>query len=184
MPSQRLSFEQFVQDHTGTLLRTAFLICWDDAEAEDLVQECLLRVSRRWRRVRDMDMPVAYARRVLINLALAGRGRRLRRGDELASEDRRGTPAIDGWAESADPSAELALNALGERAELVEALGHLTPQQRTVLMLRYFEDLPEARVAELLGCSTGTVKSSASRGLARLRQLLPPPTSTTELHKR
>jgi DNA-directed RNA polymerase specialized sigma24 family protein len=68
----RQSFEEFVQAHAGDLLRTACLITWDDAEAEDLVQECLLRVAKRWRRVRGMQLPLAYARRILINLALPG----------------------------------------------------------------------------------------------------------------
>jgi DNA-directed RNA polymerase specialized sigma24 family protein len=87
MGSSTPSFEKFVRANAGALLRTAVLITWDDAEAEDLVQECLLRVSVRWRRVQGMDMPGAYARRVLVNLALAGRDRRSRRRFELAAGD-------------------------------------------------------------------------------------------------
>jgi RNA polymerase sigma-70 factor (sigma-E family) len=169
-----------VQAHTRELLRTACLITWDDAEAEDLVQECLLRVSSRWRRVRVMDMPVAYARRVLINLALGSRDRRSRRRVELVGPDDNDVAGVGIAEERVDPNAEAALHVLGEWSELIEALGQLAPQQRTVLVLRYVDDLSEAQVADLLGCSTGTVKSRASRGLARLRELMAPANSTPE----
>ncbi|HWE08611.1 MAG TPA: sigma factor, partial [Solirubrobacteraceae bacterium] len=72
---RRQEFERFVAEATDALLRTAYLIVWDLAEAEDLVQECLLSVARRWPRVRTMDHPRAYARRMLVNLALDGRKR-------------------------------------------------------------------------------------------------------------
>jgi DNA-directed RNA polymerase specialized sigma24 family protein len=65
-------FEQFVAAHVDDLLRTAYLIVWDEAEAEDLAQECLLKVARRWPRVRRMEQPQAHARRILVNLALDG----------------------------------------------------------------------------------------------------------------
>lgn len=170
------SFDEFVRAHAGGLLRTACLITWDDGEAEDLVQECLLRVSVRWRRVQRMDMPLAYARRILVNLALAGRDRRSRRRAELVGQD-----VDDADDERVDLQAETMLRGLSERSELIDALGFLTTQQRTVLVLRYFEDLSEAQVADVLGCSTGTVKSSASRGVARLRALLSPSTSEAEV---
>lgn len=178
MGFSRQSFEEFVQAHAGDLLRTACLITWDDAEAEDLVQECLLRVSRRWRRVRGMERPLAYARRILINLALAGRDQRFRRRIELGGPKE--ASGFDEFLDRADVAAEAELHALGERSELLSALELLTPQQRTVLALRYFEDLSEAQVADLLGCSTGTVKSSAFRGLARLRERLPTSASTSK----
>lgn len=170
-----------MQAHTRELLRTACLITWDDAEAEDLVQECLLRVSSRWRRVRVMDMPLAYARRVLINLALGGRDRRSRRRVELRGPDHHGAAVAGGVDDRVDPNAQAALHVLGEWSEVIEALGQLAPQQRTVLVLRYVDDLSEAQVAELLGCSIGTVKSRASRGLARLRELMVPANSTPEV---
>ena len=75
-------FDQFVAAHVDDLLRTAYLIVWDEGEAEDLVQECLLKVARRWPRIRRMEQPRAYARRILVNLALDGaRGRAQRRGE-------------------------------------------------------------------------------------------------------
>ena len=164
----RADFEQFVTGSSDALLRTAYLVVWDPVEAEDLVQECLLAVARRWPRVRGMDHPHAYARRILINLALDGATRRTRRREELAAN---GSGAVD---EFADESSARRLHAVGVRAELVEALGTLPPRQRAVLVLRYFEDLSEAQVAELLGCSLGTVKSTTSRGLARLHAALSP----------
>ena len=65
-------FDRFAARHVNELPRTAYLIAWDDHEAEDLVQECLFRVARRWPRVREIELPLAYARRILINLATDG----------------------------------------------------------------------------------------------------------------
>jgi RNA polymerase sigma factor (sigma-70 family) len=109
-----------------------------------------------------MQQPHAYARRVLVNLALDGSGRRERRRIELrplASDSEPWTDALAGFA---------------DRAELLEALAELPQRQRAVLVLRYFNDLTEAQTAEALGCPPGTVKSSAARGLARLREALQP----------
>ena len=155
-------FDEFVVAHADDLLRTAYLIVWDEAEAEDLVQECLLKVARRWPRVRRMQQPRAYARRILVNLAVDGARGRARRRSELES------------GAAANPIAFDPLPALDTRAELLQVLGQLPVRQRAVLVLRYFNDLTEAQVAEVLGCSPGTVKSSASRGLARLREALQP----------
>jgi RNA polymerase sigma-70 factor (sigma-E family) len=155
-------FDEFVAGHVDDLLRTAFLIVWDEVEAEDLVQECLLRVARRWPRVRRMERPRAYARRVVVNLAVDGaRGRARRRGELEAGLV--APPVV------VDP-----LAALETRAELLQVLGELPARQRAVLVLRYFNDLTEVQFAEVLGCAPGTVKSSAARGLARLREALQP----------
>jgi RNA polymerase sigma-70 factor (sigma-E family) len=169
-PSQRITadFEQFVTASSDALLRTAYLVAWDPVEAEDLVQECLLAVARRWPRVRRMDHPHAYARRVLINLALDGAQRRTRHRQELVGDE------ATTLAAAPDESSGRRLHAVGVRCELIDALGTLPPRQRAVLVLRYFEDLSEAQVAELLGCSVGTVKSTASRGLTRLQTALSP----------
>ncbi|HEX2702693.1 MAG TPA: SigE family RNA polymerase sigma factor [Solirubrobacteraceae bacterium] len=160
----RGEFERFVAGQADDLLRVGYLLVGDLAEAEDLVQECLLRVARHWPRVRGMDHSGAYARRVLVNLALDGSKRRSRRRDELASHD--GVPP-DGNAREVPASDAGVAN-----SELIEALAALPPRQRAVLVLRYFEDLSEVQVAVVLDCSLGTVKSTASRALARLRQTL------------
>jgi RNA polymerase sigma-70 factor (sigma-E family) len=164
----REEFGRFVADSADELLRTGFLVVWDLAEAEDLVQECLFRVARRWPRVRSMEHPKAYARKILVNLALDGAKRRHRHrseldlGNHLEIEDRH------------DEAAARALGMVETTSELVDALGALAPRQRATLVLRYFEDLSEAQVAEIMGCSAGTVKSTTSRALERLRQALVP----------
>jgi RNA polymerase sigma-70 factor (sigma-E family) len=172
----KADFDQFVTASSDALLRTAYLVAWDAVEAEDLVQECLLAVARRWPRVRRMDHPHAYARRVLVNLALDGAQRRTRHRQELTGDADRTLAAVP------DESSARRLHVVGVRSELVQALGALPPRQRAVLVLRYFEDLSEAQVAELLGCSVGTVKSTASRGLTRLQGALSPgvPLNTKE----
>jgi DNA-directed RNA polymerase specialized sigma24 family protein len=76
-------FDRFAARHVNELPRTAYLLVWDDHEAEDLVQECLFRVARRWPRVREIELPLAYARRILINLATDGARSRARRLVEL-----------------------------------------------------------------------------------------------------
>lgn len=169
----KADFEQFVTASSDALLRTAYLLVWDPVEAEDLVQECLLAVARRWPRVRKMDHPHAYARRVLVNLALDGAKRRARHRQELVGDE------AATLAELPDEASTRRLNAVGLRAELIEALGTLPPRQRAVLVLRYFEDLSEAQAAALLGCSVGTVKSTASRGLTRLQAALAPEISVS-----
>ncbi len=161
---RRAEFEQFVADSTDPLLRTAYLVVGDLAESEDLVQECFAIVAKRWPRVRAMEHPRAYARRVLLNLALDGSARRSRRRLELERSD-----TID---ERSDERSSGELMAVHIRSELVAALATLPPRQRAVLVLRYFEDLSESDTAEALQCSIGTVKSSASRALTRLQATL------------
>jgi len=85
---RRAEFEQFVIESSPALLRTAYLVAWDLTEAEDLVQECLLAVARRWPRVRGMEHPHAYARRMLINLA-GQHQRDQRHGDDRAGDEHR-----------------------------------------------------------------------------------------------
>jgi RNA polymerase sigma-70 factor (sigma-E family) len=160
----RSEFERFAAVHADALLRNAYLMAGDSGEAEDLVQECLLRLARKWPRVRSMEHPGAYARRVLFNLILDGGRKRARRRTELVEFE-----TTDGHGGADETTASLEA-----RAELVQALGGLPGRQRAVLVLRYFADLPEAEVASILDCSLGTVKSSTSRGLERLRRTLDP----------
>ncbi|HEY2439145.1 MAG TPA: sigma-70 family RNA polymerase sigma factor [Solirubrobacteraceae bacterium] len=133
------------------------------------VQECLLAVARRWPRVRRMDHPPAYARRVLVNLALDDRKRHARRRQELDSD----VPVIT------DESSARAFDGVATRSELILALRALPPRQRTVLVLRYFQDLSEAQVAVAMGCSVGTVKSTTSRALTRLQTQMSTPQEQT-----
>ena len=158
-------FEQFVADVGDDLLRTAYLVQWNLPTAEDLVQECLLKVARRWYRVRLMEHPGAYAKRILVNLALDGAKRRAQHRSELQAH-----PALEA---SLDETAARDLGLVEYKHELMRAVGALPPRQRAVLVLRYFEDLSESQTSELLGWSIGTVKSTASRALDRLRRDLP-----------
>jgi RNA polymerase sigma-70 factor (sigma-E family) len=160
MTSRAPDFDRFVAESADGLLRTAYLIVWDLQEAEDLVQETLLKTAKRWPKIRRMDRPLAYVRRILVNEALDGSKRRTRARAELAA------------AGHGQPEASAEPPDLGTYDELIQALGTLPPRQRAVLVLRYFLDLPETEVAAALKCSLGTVKSTASRGLARLEQTL------------
>jgi RNA polymerase sigma-70 factor (sigma-E family) len=144
-------FTQFVAVRYGDLLKTAYLLTGSPHLAEDLVQSCLLKVMGRWREVQE---PMAYLRRAMVNDHTSV-WRRLRR--ELLSAQ---LPEPGGG----DPTAGLA-----DRTALVAELARLPKRMRSVLVLRYWEDLSEAETAKVLGCSVGTVKSQASRGLARLR---------------
>lgn len=162
----RFEFERFVSDAAGGLLRSAYLIVWDLADAEDLVQECLFKVARRWPRVRKMDHPGAYARTVLVHLALdEGKGRSRRRS-ELATS----VPGM--FDDREDHDAVRVIGRVEANADLMDALSQLPPRQRAALVLRYFEDLNEAEVATVMGCSVGTVKSTTSRALDRLREAI------------
>jgi len=153
-----------VADASDPLLRTGFLMTGNAKDAEDQVQETLLRVARRWNRVRSMDHPAAYARRVLINLVLHDADRRTRNRTELQPHE--------GAAEAADEKATQALREVDDLAEFRWGLAQLPGRQRAVLVLRYWSDLPVAEVAEILGCSEGTVTSTASRAAARLAEVL------------
>ena len=163
----RQDFDRFVADSVDGLLRAAYLITWDFAEAEDLVQECLLRVADRWPRVRAMEHPAAYGRKVLVNLALDEGRRRTRQRAELGSASDAHRPA-----ERADADSVRVLGSVESGTDLSRALGELAPRQRAALVLRYFDDLSEAQTAEVMGCSVGTVKSTTSRALERLREIV------------
>lgn len=148
-------FPEFVRLRYAALLRTAYLLTGSQHAAEDLVQTCLLSAMRRWKRI---DDPMAYLRRAMVNERTSV-WRRLR-GAEILSAVVPDRPVPD------DTDGVVA------RDELIMALAKLPPRMRAVLVLRYWEDLSEEATATLLGCSTGSVKSQASRGLARLRSVL------------
>ncbi|WP_083419059.1 MULTISPECIES: SigE family RNA polymerase sigma factor [unclassified Pseudofrankia] len=156
------AFEEFVAGSANRLLLSAVLLVGGDrAAGEDLLQGAFERTYRHWSRVAE-GQPEAYVRRALVNAATS-RWRRLRaRVTEvpLLTEHGHGGfgPQIADHAE-----------ALSARDGLTRALRTLPPRQRAIVVLRYLDDLPEAEVAALLGCSVGSVRSQASRGLARLR---------------
>ena len=150
---RQAEFTAFVNASVGYLTRTAYLLCGDVELANDLVQEALTRTYVVWWRVRPEDAR-GYARRVLVNLSVD----RWRRS---------GPQAVELGDYEASGSAEASVD---DRDEVARLLRTLSPQQRQVIVLRYFEDLSEAEVARSLGVSTGTVKAACSRGLASLRR--------------
>lgn len=148
-------FDEFVLSRSTRLLRTAFLLTQDWALAEDLLQTSLVKAWSAWRRIEGDPEP--YVRRIMVNTQASWWRRRWRAEqptDEIPEPtgDHRGEPMT-----------------FDTRDELWQALRRLPTRQRTVLVLRYFEDLSEIEIAETMGCSLGTVKSQASRALAKLR---------------
>ncbi len=145
-------FEEFVVARRGALLRTAYLLTGNHHDAEDLVQSALIKVVPKWARIRDRPEP--YVRQVLARESVnRWRGRRWREVTTEVVPEAMHHPSAD----SAD------------RIALLEDLRRLSPRQRAVLVLRYFDDLTEADTAEALGISVGTVKSHARDALARMR---------------
>jgi RNA polymerase sigma-70 factor (sigma-E family) len=157
------SFTAFVQASGARHLRTAVLLTGDWHAAEDLVQASLVKLYRAWPGIDQGDGGAdAYLRRIIVNTHRSWWRARWRREAPVAE-----LPDNPGTDEDADQRA-LA-------ASIRQALGRLSPRQRAVLVLRYYEDLPEAEIAALLGCSAGTVKAHASRGLRALRGELSEP---------
>ena len=157
-------FEAWATARGRALARTAYLLTGDVHLAEDLVQETLARVADRWPRVVRRGEPDAYATRVLHNLAVDAWRRRRSRPPEVLGHQSTDEPGHRG-PDPADVS--------DRRLLLRQALGRLTPKQRAVLVLRFYEDLTEVQAAAVLGCSTSTVKSQARQALSRLRDLAP-----------
>ncbi|MEU1334992.1 SigE family RNA polymerase sigma factor [Streptomyces sp. NPDC005865] len=153
------SFREFVAARSPALLRTAVLLSGGDRHAgEDLLQNALVRAAGRWQRI---DEPEAYVRRILCRQQVSRWRLKWPRRELAVAEPPERAASGDGTS-----AAELRIVMRG-------ALAKLTARQRTVLVLRYFEDLPEAEVAAVLGCSVGTVRSTTHRSLARLRTLAP-----------
>ena len=157
MSTEVENFAQFVQAREVALQRTAWLLTGDWALAEDLVQTALAKAWPRWERIRRRDHPEIYVRRVMVNTWATWTRRRWR--GERASADVPDRPAPGDVAQE-----------VTARVAMVGALAVLTPRQRAVLVLRVFDDLSEAEVAQILGCPVGTVKSTMSRALGRLRE--------------
>jgi len=160
----RKDFEQFVSEITAGLLRTGYLMTWDLSEAENLVQETLLRAALRWPTIKGMEYRQAYVRRILVNLALDGSIQRSRTREEISHVH---DPPLDLLA---DPVGDAQLLQIETRSEILCLLADLSLRQRAVIVLRYFEDLSESDIASTLGWPVGTVKSTASRALEQLQR--------------
>jgi RNA polymerase sigma-70 factor (sigma-E family) len=152
-------FEQWVAARPGVLARTAYLLTGDVHLAEDLVQETLARVAQKWRRLARDEAYDAYARTTMHHLAIDRWRRRRARPPEVLTD--RHPELGDGGPD------------IERRLVLRDALSRLTPEQRAVLSLRFYDDLTEAQTAAVLGCSVSTVKSQSRAALDRLRVLAP-----------
>jgi RNA polymerase sigma-70 factor (sigma-E family) len=150
-------FAQFVEARERALQRTAYLLTGDWGLAEDLVQTALARAWPRWERIMRRDDPQIYVRRVMVNTWITWNRRRWR--------GERPSARVPDTAAAGDVAEEATV-----RVGLRRALGSLTPRQRAVLVLRVYDDLPEAQVAHVLNCAVGTVKSTMSQALAKLRE--------------
>ena len=157
MDAEAEGFAQFVEARQRALQRTAWLLTGDWAAAEDLVQTALARSWPRWERIRRRDDPEVYVRRAMVNSWVSWRRRRW--------WGERATGAVPDGPAAGDLAAEAAV-----RDTVARALGSLPARQRAVLVLRVFDDLPEAQVAQVLECAVGTVKATLAHAVARLRE--------------
>ncbi len=151
-------FAAFMVGAAPALARTAWLLCGDAHQADELVQQALVRTYLAWDRARERE-PLAYARRVLAN-------------QRVTTWRRRRREVLLGPAGMPETPVSGAQDAHADRDQLVRALALLTPRQRRVVVLRHLEGLSEKEVADDLGVSVGTVKSTASRALVTLRGAL------------
>jgi RNA polymerase sigma-70 factor (sigma-E family) len=158
----RVRFEDFVGARLAVMTRYALMLTGDPELAQDLTQETMVRASLQWAKVKRADAPEAYVKRMMINLFLdwqrASWAKRVFLRETL--EDN-----VPGPADHAADSAN--------RDVVRAALATLPPTQRAALVLRYYEDLPDQEIADLLGCAVGTVRSHISRALAHLRTVEP-----------
>ena len=153
-----MTYEEFADSRLPALLRYAVMLTGDPHLAQDVVQETMVRVQLNWRRVARADAPERYVRRMLTNQYIDWR-----RGSWLSRVRLRAEPA-EQVAVPGDHSQDTA-----DRDEIWSWLARLPRRQRAALVLRYYEDLPDAEIAEILGCAVGTVRASISRALATLR---------------
>ncbi|MEU7994434.1 SigE family RNA polymerase sigma factor [Micromonospora sp. NPDC049060] len=152
-----MTFEEYAFARTSALVRLARLLTGDEHRAEDLVQDVLARAYARWARISRTDRPDAYVRRMLVNAHHSWWRRRS--SQEISVADVHDRPG------ATDEAAGVA-----ERDALWRLVRTLPARQRTVIVLRYYEDLDDTSIAEIMDCSTGTVRTHAMRALAALRK--------------
>jgi len=163
-------FEDFVAARSDALSRLAYLLASEHTAAEDLLQEALTKAATHWSKVIAADSPEAYVRRIMYHLAVSGwRKRRIFREHPVADATVLSGRAVPDETDSTN-----------RRIVMRQALRRLTPRQRAVLVLRFYEDRSAAESALLLDCSVGTVKSQIHHALRRLRELAPELAELTE----
>jgi RNA polymerase sigma-70 factor (sigma-E family) len=165
----RVDFAEFVTARTPALLRFAFLLTGDTHLAEDLTQEALVRVHKRWSLIERTEGPEPYVRKAILRQYLSWR--RLRSSAEIPRAELPDRPDPDRVDEQFVGS-----------DDMWSVLATLPRTQRAVLVLRYYEDLTDTDIATLLGCAPATVRVHAFRGLKRLRATLSPLALTENRH--
>jgi RNA polymerase sigma-70 factor (sigma-E family) len=149
------SFREYVRARRQALLRTAYLLTGNLADAEDLVQSALAKTYLAWHRIEDRGAVDSYVRRAMVNTQISWWRRR--RLDEFPTDEIPDQATVDHPVSS------------DVQESLRRAIDRLPQRMRAAVMLRYYEDMTEAEVAEVLGVSVGTVKSTVSRAVAKLR---------------
>lgn len=157
-----MRFDEFAAARLPAVLRFAGVLTGDRGLAEDVVQEVLIRAHKRWPQIGELERPELYVRKMVVNEYLSWRRRSWRLVPGGAAQD------VD------DRLAPDHALGLAERLALLAELGKLPRRQRAVLVLRYYEGLPDKEIADVLGCAPGTVRGYASRALAALRVELAP----------
>lgn len=153
------TFEEYAAAAWPSLYRRAYLLCGNHADAEDLAQQTLIKIHAAWSRVSRAESPHAYVRRILTNTFLSSKRHKGRGLEVLAGED------------APEPTSPV-LDGPEERMALWPHVRDLPRRQRAVIVLRYYEQLSEAEIADALACSRGNVKSTAHRALQNLRAAL------------
>ncbi|SCL59313.1 RNA polymerase sigma-70 factor, sigma-E family [Micromonospora citrea] len=153
-----MTYEEFADSRLAALLRYAVMLTGDPHQAQDLVQDTMVRVQLNWRRVARADSPERYVRRMLTNQYVDWRRGSWMRRVLLRAEPDDAVPVPADHTQHAV-----------DRDQVWSWLSRLPRRQRATLVLRYYEDLPDAEIADILGCAVGTVRSSISRALATLR---------------
>jgi RNA polymerase sigma-70 factor (sigma-E family) len=155
-----VTFDEYVRARGPALVRLAWLVAGDRHLGEDLVQEVLTRAYPRWNRIVAGGRPDVYLRRMLVNAHVSWRRRR------SSTEVADGAERTDGAHPGPDIGAETA-----ERDAMWRMITRLPPKQRVTVVLRFYEDLDDAAIAEILGCSPATVRTHTMRALTTLRAL-------------
>ncbi|MGW5744487.1 SigE family RNA polymerase sigma factor [Amycolatopsis sp. NPDC003861] len=154
-----MHFEEFAREELPDLVRFAAVLTGDRELAQDVVQDALVRAHQQWRRVAATDRPKLYLRKMVVNGYLSWRRRWYQRTVRTTAD-------VTGYEEAATPDHA---DRIADADRLARLLAALSRSQRAAIVLRFYEDLDDREIAEVLGCATGTVRSHISRGLGALR---------------
>jgi RNA polymerase sigma-70 factor (sigma-E family) len=167
-PGDEAYLRQFIVERSGALFRTAYVLTGDRHSAEDLVQSALTKTAANWHRIRDLAAVEGYVRRAMYH-------------EQVSWWRRRAVAVVIVTEDMPERSEASHADVTDLRLVMRCALARLTPRQRTMLVLRYFDDLPESEIAQILGLKVGSVRSQIHRSLQRLKQIAPELSAVREL---